>query len=205
MSDTATKYRCRLLPAFWRESNIARMKRSLLPTLALLLVALPVAASAADSPNTYTDPAMSFTPPASFTRFNVAAHDPLRFEEPAVMAFYARGQGTQKVVTISLRMDQFRGDVNAWATTEDNELRANADGAFIKRTATTLANGMPAMWEEVTVGSGFDQIKTYRYLWADGARGVELSETGRDIAIDEPTAKKDLAQVTAVAYPINRY
>lgn len=185
------------------------MNRSVTIAFALLVAAAPLAAGAQDAtnanPNAYNDPAMSFTAPATFKRIPVPAHDPAQFDQPAVMAMYVKNPGTARTVAISLRMDAFGGDVQGWATNEDNQLRSSSDSAFIKRTDTKLPNGMPAIWEDITLGSGFNQLKIYRFLWADGVRGVELSESAQDGVIQEAHAKADLSLVSAVAYPKYRY
>lgn len=185
-----------------------------LPLLAFLLVALLPAAVLAQNATPaapaqptlqYNDPAMSFTAPAGFRPMPVPPHDPANFENPAIMAAYVKNAGGRNAMSIVLRMENYDGSPDGWATTADNDLRGSTDGAFISRSATKLSNGMPAYWEVVTVGSGFDQIKTYQYLWADGVRGVTLSLICRDGVIGDDAAKALLSNVTAVAYPKYRY
>jgi hypothetical protein len=89
--------------------------------------------------------------------------------------------------------------------TVENTMRNQAGDVFIKKTPMKLSNGMPAIWQEITLGSGFDQVKIFQVVWADGLRGVALSVTGRYGSIDEPEAKRALANVSAVAYPKYRY
>ncbi|HYL27322.1 MAG TPA: hypothetical protein VEW74_05765, partial [Candidatus Nitrosotalea sp.] len=62
--------------------------------------------------------------------------------------------------------------------------------------------GMPAYFVEVAYGSGFDAKKEYAIVWADGVRGVVLSETERlgDGSRDEAMAI--LKQATATRYPL---
>lgn len=181
-----------------------------LSALAVLLFAfaLPAAAFGQNAPsaqtapsNQYNDPAMSFTAPADFRPIPVPSHDPANFENPTVMAAYAKAPGTQQALSIVVRMQNFDGNADQWATNADNQLRGSVDGAFIKRNSDRLSNGMPAYWEEITVGSGFNQIKMYRYLWSDGVRGIELALTSRNGAIDGRHAKEALSNVSAVAYP----
>ena len=180
------------------------MNRLAAIALALAPLLAPAVASAAVT-NQYNDPAMSFTAPPDFHALSVPPHDPATFDNPAVMAAYVKNPGRQNAVQITLRMDNFDGDAAAFATNQDNDLRSNTDGVFIKKTAAALPNGMPAYWEDVTIGTGFDQIKTYQYLWSDGVRGVVLSVTARDGMISENDAKQALSDVSAVAYPRNRY
>lgn len=176
----------------------------LLPAVAPAQNAAPQAAAAAPSMQ-YNDPAMSFTAPEGFKPLPVPSHDPAVFEDPAVMAAYVKDAGSRNAMSIVLRMQNYDGSPDGWATTSDNDLRTNSNGAFISRTATKLANGMPVFWEDVTVGSGFDQIKTYQYIWADGVRGVTLSLICRDGVITDEQAKQMLSNLSAVAYPKYRY
>jgi hypothetical protein len=153
----------------------------------------------------YNDPAMSFTPPADYVALPLPSHDPATFDDPAVVAAFVKNGGKQNASQITLRMRNFDGDVNAFEMSVENDLRNQSGDVFIKKTMTKLANGMPAAWQEITVGSGFEQVKIFQYVWADGVRGVELSITGRFGAIDEPSARRALANVSAVAYPKYRY
>ncbi|HET7813212.1 MAG TPA: hypothetical protein VFL13_02435 [Candidatus Baltobacteraceae bacterium] len=175
--------------------------------LALLGVLAPLCASAEDTPNpnTFSDPAMSFTAPANFRRMQIPPHDPAQFEQKSIVAAYIKNPGTQEAASITISMENFEGSANGYSTSADNDIRGAADGVFIKRQNTTLSNGMPAVFEEITIGSGFAQMTEYRYLWADGVRGVELGETARYGTLDEKKAKADLALASAVAYPKNRY
>ncbi|MFN2450281.1 MAG: hypothetical protein ABR508_10935 [Candidatus Baltobacteraceae bacterium] len=183
------------------------IRRLGLLTLALLAMLAPLCTGvrAADDANTYNDPAMSFTPPAGFRRVPIPPHDPRTFEQKSVVAVYVKNPGTQDATAITLTMDNFEGTAAAFAMTSDNDTRSSADGAFIKRSDAKLSNGMPAVWEEVTVGSGFAQVSSFRYLWADGVRGVTLAETSRYGNVDDRHARADLANVSAVAYPRYRY
>ena len=53
----------------------------------------------------------------------------------------------------------------------------------------TLLNGMPAYFVEVAYGSGFDARKEYAIVWADGQRGIVLSETTRIGRCDRATRR----------------
>lgn len=172
---------------------------------AVLAQNAPAAAPAAPAVLQYNDPAMTFTVPDGFKPLPVPSHDPARFDDPAMMAVYAKNMGRSDAMSITLRMQNFDGDAEAFATTSDNDLRGQNEGVFINRSATKLSNGMPAYWEAITVGTGFDQIKTYQYLWADGVRGVILGLTSREGTIGEQQAKALLSNVSAVAYPRYRY
>lgn len=156
------------------------------------------------APNAYTDPAMSFTAPDGYVKANMPPHDPTDFEQPTVVAAFAASKPPQRVITI--QMEDFTGSLSGFEMVTENELRNQSDGVFVKKKEqTTLSNGMPAYWQEITVGSGFQTAKRYEYVWIDGVRGVVLSVTGRYGEITEDDAKKALAQVSAVAYPRDRY
>jgi hypothetical protein len=55
------------------------------------------------------------------------------------------------------------------------------------------------------MGSGFDTLKRFDYVWIDGTRGIVLAATGRYGVLDEPMAKKALEQASGVLYPKRRY
>jgi len=157
------------------------------------------------APNQFTDPAMSFTAPEGYFKANIPPHDPTQFDDgkATMVAAFAPRDG-RRMITIT--MESFQGTLAGWEMVTKNELRDQADGVFIKhKDLTKLANGMPAYWQEITVGSGFQTLKRYQYVWIDGVRGVVLSVTGRLGEISEDDAKKALANASAVAFPINRY
>ena len=171
---------------------------------ALALLLLPGAAIGAS--NTYSDPAMSFTAPSNYVQAAIPAHDPTDFSDPAVVAAFAANAGKVEQRVITITMENFDGDVDGFETLSENELRTQTDGVFVKKKErTTLSNGMPAYWQEISVGTGFDEIKRFQYVWADGVRGVTLAISARLGEIDEATAKRDLATAYAVLYPKNRY
>lgn len=188
-------------------------------TLAVTGLLAPLAASALaqtppDAPpaqaqtqqgNTFSDPAMSFTPPAEFRRIGVPPHDPATFDNKTVVAAYVKNPNTRDAMTLTVTMENFSGSAAGYSTSSDNDLRGSTDGVFIKQTNTTLSNGMPAVFEQVTIGSGFAQMEAYRYLWADGVRGVTVQETARYGSLDAKHAMADMASLSAVAYPKNRY
>jgi hypothetical protein len=154
----------------------------------------------------YNDPAMSFTAPQGFYPVPVPTHDPAVFDNPAVVAAFVHNPGKSDATQIVIRMQNFEGDFNAFETSVENDMRTQSSSdVFIKKSATKLSNGMPAFWQEVTMGSGFEQMKIFGYAWSDGVRGVQLSITGRNGSVDESTAKRLLADVSAVAYPKYRY
>lgn len=176
-----------------------------LAVLVFAAFALLVPAAVLADAGQYNDPAMSFTPPAGYLPLPVPSHDPASFDDPTVMAAYVKDAGKQSASQIMLRMQNFDGDVNAFEMNVENNMRTQTGDVFIKKTMTRLSNGMPAAWEEITIGSGFDQVKIYQYVWSDGVRGVQLAITAKYGSIDEGGAKRALANVSAVEYPRNRY
>lgn len=162
-------------------------------------------APAATPANTFSDPAMSFTAPPEFAKVPMQQGDPTQFDKPTVVAAFVKNTGKSGLLTITITMENFEGNVEGYDQVTENTLRQSADGVFIKKTAARLQNGMPAFWQDITIGNGFNEVKRYQYVWADGVRGVQLAVMGRygDISNDE--ALKILKEVSAVAYPRNRY
>jgi hypothetical protein len=155
------------------------------------------------APNQFTDPAMTFTAPNGYYKANIPPHDPTDFDQPTVVAAFAN-RGAARVITI--QMESFTGSLSGFEMVTENELRNQIDGVFFKnKQLTTLSNGMPAYWQEITMGSGFQTAKRFEYVWIDGVRGIVLSITGRYGDITEDDAKKALADASGVAYPRNRY
>ncbi len=179
------------------------MNRLAVAVLSAAVLLLPAQVLAAG--NEYNDPAMSFTAPADCVAMRIPPHDPAVFEQPTIVADFIRHPNQKDATNIGVRMQNFDGTADAFDVTVENDARTQGDGVFIKKTATKLANGMPAYWLDISIGSGFDEVKGYEYLWADGVRGVEVFETGRYGMLDEAQAKRDLANISAVAYPKNRY
>jgi hypothetical protein len=162
-------------------------------------------APAATPTNSFNDPAMSFTAPADFAKVPAPQVDPTQFEKPTVVAAFVKNYGKRGLLTITITMENFDGGVDGYDQVTENTLRNSADGVFIKKSPTKLKNGMPAYWQEITIGNGFDEVKRFQYVWADGVRGVQLAVMGRygDISNDE--ALKILSDVSAVAFPKYRY
>ena len=158
------------------------------------------------NPSVYSDPAMSFSAPPDFYRIPVAPHDPAQFSDPAIMAAWVKNPGKRDQVTITLSMENHDGTLDGFEMVSENEIRNNADSVFFKKKERVLLkNGMPAYWQELTIGSGFQEMKRFQYVWIDGVRGVALAISGLYGIVDEPTAKKALADASGVLYPKNRY
>ncbi len=155
--------------------------------------------------NQYNDPAMSFTAPPEYYQVGLVPHDPAHFDESTVVAAWVANPGKREQLTITLSMENHDGTLDGFEMVSENEIRDKVDSVFFKKhELTKLANGMPAYWQEMSIGSGFDELKRFGYVWADGVRGISLTITGRYMLLDEPTAKKALAGAMGVAYPKNR-
>jgi hypothetical protein len=158
------------------------------------------------APNQFSDPAMSFTPPAGYIKANIPPHDPTQFDQPTIVAAFLGNTKETAGRMITIQMENFDGSLDGFEMVTENDLRNQTDSVFVKqKKLTTLSNGMPAYWQDITVGSGFQEAKRFEYVWIDGVRGITLSITARYGAITEDQAKATLANASGVAYPRNRY
>ncbi|HEY9181360.1 MAG TPA: hypothetical protein VIO32_11625 [Candidatus Baltobacteraceae bacterium] len=158
------------------------------------------------APNEFTDPAMTFKAIDGYVKIPFPPHDPMQFDQPAVVAGFIYHPRQQDAREISIEMDNFQGSLSGYEMVVENDLRDKIDGVFFKKKQlTTLSNGMPAYWQDITIGSGFDTYKRFQYVWIDGVRGVQLTLTARLGEITEDQAKAALANVRATAYPVNRF
>lgn len=154
-------------------------------------------------PHNYTDPAMTFTAPANaalVARREIPV-DQLS-EDLQTIAVWVVHAGKEDARTIQLEMESYDGPPDQWEGQFESQTHNTQSGTLIRnKTPMSLLNGMPAYFVEVASGSGFDARKEFAIVWADGQRGIVLSETSRlgDATADE--AKELLKQVTAVRYP----
>jgi hypothetical protein len=155
-------------------------------------------------PMTYTDPGMSFTAPAGAVP--IARQEiPLSElgQDLTVVAAWALDPGKEDARTIQLSMEAFDGPPEQWEGVFESQTHGSQDGTLIRnKTPMALLNGMPAYFVEVAYGSGFDARKEYAIVWADGQRGIVLSETSRMGDASDDEARRVLKQVTAVRYPL---
>ena len=157
------------------------------------------------APNEFADPAMRFTAVDGYLKAPIPVHDPVQFEQPTIVAGFVYHPNKQDMRGISIQMEDFQGSLQGYEMVVENNLRDQIDGVFFKKKQlTALPNGMPAYWQDITIGSGFDTLKRYQYVWIDGVRGVQLSITARLGALSEDQAKAALANVSATAYPVNQ-
>ena len=184
-------------------------RRSLLLCAALLLVPLGAFAQEAPTPKPnfqeYNDDGMHFVAPQSFhpvgqRKFSV---DELT-DDPQVYAAWVSGDATRPKRML-LQMQAYQGPLDGFEATYEQTLRNAYGDALIKnKEHTSLRNGMPAVYFEMTAGTGFDASKMYIYCWVDGTRGVALSVTAQVGEMDSSTAKRFLSDASAVRYPVNR-
>jgi hypothetical protein len=162
-----------------------------------------VAPTPSPDPLTYTDPAMSFTAPAGAVLVN-RVEVPLSElgQDLQPVAAWVLDAGKEDARTIQLSMEAYNGPPEQWEAQFESQTHGSQDGTLIKdKTPMALLNGMPAYFVEVAYGSGFDARKEYAIVWADGQRGIVLSETTRMGDASDDEARRVLKQVTATRYP----
>jgi hypothetical protein len=177
-----------------------------LATTTILRAQIPPPPTPTPDPHTYSDPAMNYTAPddAYLLGRRLVGVDQLG-EDLSTVAAWVLHPGKEDARMIQLQMEAYDGPPNQWEGQFESQTHGAQDGTLIKnKTPMTLLNGMPAYFVEVTYGSGFDSRKEYAVVWADGQRGIVLSETGRLGDATEDEAKRVLKDVTAVRYPINQ-
>lgn len=191
------------------------MKKQLLAIGALAMaLAVPLIVAAQDEESTpnpdpldYNDPAMHYSAPPDAKlvgNMTQATLDQLG-DDPTTIATWVVGAGHSDAKVISIMMESYTGDLDGWDSTYENALREQDSSADIKnKEHVQLQNGMPALFVEATLGSGFTTHKVFAYIWIDSQRGVVLSASAPLGGIDEDQAKELLAGATAVRYPTNQ-
>lgn len=123
--------------------------------------------------------------------------------QPAAMWRTAPRTGNDWVIT--LQLEDFRGPTDQWESSFESEMREQVDGIFVRsKDRTTLRNGMPAYFMDMSFGEGFLSSKEYALVWSDGIRGVAITVVGRLGEIDARAVKKALTDVSATLYPRER-
>lgn len=158
-------------------------------------------------PHLYSDPGMNFTaPPEAVLLGRRYLSLSALTDELQTVAVWAVRPGKDDMRTIQLSMESFEGAPDQWEGQFESQMHnAGGNGLLIRnKTPMALLNGMPAHFVEVTSGSGFTTQKQYAIVWADGQRGIVLSESTRlgDAGPDE--AKRLLHDVTATRYPLEQ-
>jgi hypothetical protein len=154
----------------------------------------------------YSDPGTDFTaPPEAYLAGRRFIPSTQLGEDLQPVALWAVYPGKPEIRVIKIEMESFPGDPTQWEGQFESQMHSAADGVlFKKRTPMSLTNGMPATFVEITYGSGFDSKKEYAVVFADGTRGIVISETGRVGEINEQEALKWLKNAKAVRYPVDR-
>ncbi|HZV77059.1 MAG TPA: hypothetical protein VFF63_04785 [Candidatus Babeliales bacterium] len=155
-------------------------------------------------PHVYTDPAMSYTAPADAVLVNRQVIPLAQLSEDLQpVAVWVLHAGKEDARTISIAMEAYDGPPDQWEGQFESQTHGSQEGTLIRnKTAISLLNGMPAYFVEVAYGSGFDARKQYAVVWADGQRGIVLSETTRMGDTTPEEAQAVLKQVTAVRFPL---
>jgi hypothetical protein len=167
---------------------------------------IPPPPTPSPDPHTYSDPAMDYTAPpeAVLVGRQQASPDQLG-EDLQTVAIWVLRPGQEDSRTIQLAMESYTGAPDQWEGQFESQTHGAQDGTLIRnKTPITLLNGMPAYFVEVAYGSGFDARKEYAIVWADGQRGIVLSETTRMGDASAQEARRVLKQVTAVRYPASQ-
>jgi hypothetical protein len=180
--------------------------------LLAFFVAAPVAAqippppTPSPDPHTYSDPAMDYTAPPEAVLVGRQPTTPDQLgEDLQTVAIWVLRPGQEDSRTIQLAMESYTGAPDQWEGQFESQTHGAQDGTLIRnKTPITLLNGMPAYFVEVAYGSGFDARKEYAIVWADGQRGIVLSETTRMGDASAQEAMRVLKQVTAVRYPASQ-
>ncbi|MBV9333561.1 MAG: hypothetical protein JO146_06105 [Candidatus Eremiobacteraeota bacterium] len=171
----------------------------------IFLLAQVTQPTPAPDPHVYTDPAMTYTAPDKAVLLNRETGSPDALSQDLQpVAAWVINPGKEDARTITLAMEAYSGPPDQWEAQFESQTHSggSGDGILIRnKTPMSLLNGMPAYFVEVAYGAGFDARKEYAIVWADGERGIVLSETSRigDASADE--AREVLKQVTAVRYP----
>jgi hypothetical protein len=106
---------------------------------------------------------------------------------------------------IAIQMEYYEGNAGGFDGTIEGQMRDQFETAIFKnKKSTTLKNGMPAVFMEMTSGSGFNVQKFYILLWADGQRGVAIILQAQLGDISTETAEQTISDASAVRYPVGR-
>ncbi len=191
------------------------MNRIVLAVTAFLLAMMPTANLRAQvpvptpspDPHVFVDPGMHYTAPADAMLLGrryipVAALG----QDLQPVAVWVLRPGKEDMRTITLSMEAFASAPDQWEAQFESQMHSTGgDGLLIRhKTAMALLNGMPASFVEVTSGSGFASRKQFAVVWADGQRGIVLSETSRLGDANAEEAQAVLKNVTAVRYPMEQ-
>ena len=157
------------------------------------------------NPHEYNDAAMHFEAPPNWglVGYRVLKLSELGDDPQVVAGWASTDRGKPQAIVIS--QQAFTGDTSSFESRYENDIRQQFANILVKtKERTSLLNGMPAYFLDMSYGEGFDTRKQYTLLWSDGSRGVSISVTGRIGEIDGASAKKLISNVSAVRYPYGR-
>ncbi len=153
----------------------------------------------------YDDPAMHFHAPEGFQPIGQRQIPVNKLgDDPTVVAgwIYPSKDHYRRLV---IQQEFFQGDVNAFISQYENQLRDQYESPLFKgKQNIALKNGMPAIFEAMTTGSGFNVQKFYMLLWADGQRGVVVLLNAPVDDLNDADARRLLSDASAVRYPVGR-
>lgn len=158
--------------------------------------------SSAQNPHVYVDSAMRVTVPDDYRLLGMRHLDPTSITDQQVVAVWTKGSNESRT-TIVIAIEPFSGlDLDAYETQAANTARQAGQGVLVdKKIRTSTANKMPAYWLSIVMGSGFNSMRRYEYIWTDGVRGVTVAISGPMGAITEDQAKAALSNIYATSYP----
>ncbi len=153
-------------------------------------------------PHVYTDRAMRVTVPDNYHLLGMRHLDPASITSQQVVALWVTGPSDRRV-TIAIAIEPFPGfDLDAYETQAANDARQGGEDVLVdKKIRTGTANNMPAYWLSIAMGSGFNAMRRYEYIWTDGVRGVTVAISGQLGSLSETDAKAALSNIHATAYP----
>jgi hypothetical protein len=153
----------------------------------------------------YDDPAMHFHAPAGWYPVGQRQIPANKLsDDPTIVAawVYPDKDHPRKLV---IQQEYFQGDVNAYQPEYENQVRDQVDTPLFKNKQNIkLKNGMPAIFEEMTSGSGFNVQKFYLLMWADGVRGVSILLQAQLNDLDDAKAREIMSDASATRYPTDR-
>ncbi len=153
----------------------------------------------------YEDPAMYFRAPDGFRPVGQRQIDVEKLgDDPKIVAAWVQPDPNHPRRLV-VEQEYFEGDYQAFEAQLESSLRDQFDDPFFKgKEQTTLRNGMPAEFMEMSSGSGFNVQKFYILFWADGQRGVAIMLQTQLNDLDGVAARRLMSDVTAVRYPVGR-
>lgn len=153
----------------------------------------------------YDDPAMHFHAPAGFQPVGQRQIPVNKLgDDPTIVAGWIDPDKNHPR-RIIIQQEFFTGDVHGFQSEFEGQLRDQFDTPLFKdKENIALKNGMPAIFEAMTSGSGFNVQKFYFLIWADGQRGVAITLQGPLNDLDSTKARQLLSDASAVRYPVGR-